>query len=402
MSKKIPFLLIDEEEKTIDILKNFIVKIFPHSIIYSANEGVYAINFIAKHAGPLIIVSNDNIPGINGYQLLKKVKSEDSLKDCYFILMLKEGDKDQNLKVLQAGADDFLPLPFSVDNLLGKLKIAYNNIMLKYDIDDWKQKNAELEVELLNVKNRMKDVLLKIQQMRMPETAKSLVSIAKAGVWIANQFVEEDDGMRTIKLIEDAASVCFIGRLALTDKNINDSIMINGFVRNDTLAQVPVFAKNLIGGIRGFDEIAGVLYHIYENFDGSGIPEKIKGWEIPLGSRILRVVLDYYDLLSVTKQPSKAIEGLEHEVKRLYDFRIVSIMDQYLAYSGGDKGLGREKTIDRRELVAGMCISRHIYLTSSIKIVAAGTLLDDETIEKIQNITKEDPVIGSIWIKDLK
>jgi hypothetical protein len=121
-----------------------------------------------------------------------------------------------------------------------------------------------------------------------------------------------------------------------------------------------------------------------------------------MGARILRVVMDYYELVNVLKQPPKAIETLEHEVKRLYDFRVVTMMDQYLGATGGATGLGKERMIDRKELEKGMCISRHVYLTSGIKIVAAGTVLDDDNVEQIRTITREDPVIGSLWIKDMK
>lgn len=44
-------------------------------------------------------------------------------------------------------------------------------------------------------------------------------------------------------------------------------------------------------------EIAKIIRHHHENFDGTGYPEKLKGKQIPLGSRIIRIA-DVYDALT--------------------------------------------------------------------------------------------------------
>ena len=200
--------------------------------------------------------------------------------------------------------------------------------------------------------------------------------------------------------LQNAARLAYAGKLFLPEKNINDPVMINGQPKGEVMEKVPGYALEMLSNYRYLKEAANILYHIYENFDGSGIPKKIKSWQIPLGSRIIRAVLDYEEIQIKQKlTPGKAMEALEHESKRIYDYRIVAMLDQYNAvHSIG--GIGREKRIEKKELEPRMIISRSIITQAGMKVVAAGTQLTEEKIVTLRKMTKSDPIIGNIYIRD--
>jgi response regulator RpfG family c-di-GMP phosphodiesterase len=251
---------------------------------------------------------------------------------------------------------------------------------------------------LLESAKQLQEVVIKIQKHRFSGQSSLFEKLSKAALWILN-LMDEKNTEKMRSDIEIAASMIYIGKLFLPDKSINDPVMIGGFAKNETMEQVPKFARELLLDVKGFEGVSDILSHIYENYDGSGIPDKIQSWEIPVGSRILRVILDFEEQREISKKPPlKIMENLDHESKRLYDFRCVTLLDQYLAASGTDRS-AEERPLDPESLKSGNIISRSIITQSGIKLVSAGTVLKEDVVQKIISITALDPVVGYIWVK---
>ena len=81
-----------------------------------------------------------------------------------------------------------------------------------------------------------------------------------------------------------------------------------------------------------------VLYH-HENYDGSGYPHGIKGSQIPLYSRVIRIA-DSYDYMvsedgySKMKTPQEAVEELISLKGVWYDPELVDAFIEYLRKEG--------------------------------------------------------------------
>ncbi|MFP4368262.1 MAG: response regulator [Candidatus Kapaibacterium sp.] len=393
-SNSIYFIIADDEHVVRESLKKLIAKAFPEALIYEAANGIECFDILKKIETRAIVVSDLNMPELNGLQLLKKIRSDENLKDTYFIIITSSTDKDTNLKAMQQGADDFVGKPFSMDQLIGRLRTAVRLIKANYEI-----KNREAEIEDLQnqLENDVYDLLLKIQTPRIENSDKFLEMVSDAALWISKELDETDK--KNLMEIQRASKLAFIGKLFLDDKALKDPVTKDGIIINKQLKKIPEYSKDLIGNIKGYEKTADILYHLYENFDGSGHPEKIKSWQIPVESRIIRVCLDFFDMIEAKGyQSGKAMEFLEHESRRLYDYRIVALLDQYLANSPIGARHGREYPVLKKELEVGMTISRNIITHSGLKIISSGTILNEERIEKIRSITKSDPVIGKIYV----
>ncbi|MBW1809933.1 MAG: response regulator [Deltaproteobacteria bacterium] len=77
-------------------------------------------------------------------------------------------------------------------------------------------------------------------------------------------------------------------------------------------------------------QVNQILSHLYENYDGSGLPEEISGEAIPLGSRIIAAVDAYDDLLNNSAnlvgailEPEQALARLEKESEILFDPQVI-------------------------------------------------------------------------------
>lgn len=399
MDSNLPFFLIDDDKTIVMYLQNLITKIYPKALVLSASNGLEGWELIKKYGKAAIVISDVVMPEISGLQLLKNVRSEPSLNGVYFILITGQQEKEQNLRALQQGADDFLFKPFSVDALVARLRSAVRVAKLNAQIDEKDGEISNLKSELELDFQKIKDLVAKFQEIRIQGSTSILKKVSDAVVWIANHMGEID--AKDVKMYDTAARLSYVGKLYLNDNLLKKPVMLKGRAANQTMELVPGYVQTFLESLRGFEDIQKVLYHIYENFDGTGIPAKIKAWEIPLGSRLIRVPLDYEEMINAPGQnQGKVMEYMYLEDKRLYDFKIVALFDQYLATRSDSRGGTREIVAEPKELHDGMVLSRTIVTESGTKIMTGGTMLTNEKIEKILSLIKTDPVIGDIYVRD--
>jgi response regulator RpfG family c-di-GMP phosphodiesterase len=310
-------------------------------------------------------------------------------------------DPEINIKTIQQGADDFLTKPFSVDQLIVKIRAALRVVNLIHESIKLKDAIAELKEDMEKDAEAMIDHIKTFQAIRMPELVKKLPRIVEAAEWIAFQLAETE---KEVKNIKRAAEICFCGKLYLNEKLVEQPVMIKGLTPYKIMSDVPNFSRDLLKPIRNTKEVDNILYYIYENLDGSGFPEKKKSWEIPLGSRILRVAIEFEELLKKNfDNPGKTIEAMLVEAKRLYDHRVLAFYDQFLGSKEVSRELGvkgREFTVRIHELDENMMTARHIITESGLILVAPNIGLNEERIERIRMINKTDNILGKIYIRN--
>jgi DNA-binding response OmpR family regulator len=83
--------------------------------VHEGEKGLQA----ALDQRPEIIVLDLNLPGLDGMQILSRLKKEQS--PSRIIILTARGDVASRIKGLKAGADDYLPKPFSMDELLVRI-----------------------------------------------------------------------------------------------------------------------------------------------------------------------------------------------------------------------------------------------------------------------------------------
>ena len=398
MSKKsIPFFIINDESRIIHYLSSIIEKIYPESDIYSFDDSSKALRALNEKNLLSVIICDFHLEGISGMAILEKIRNNKKINSSYFIF-LTEGDKDQNLRAMKLGADEFITKPLKVDEVISKLRSAYRIRGYQNENIELRETIEEFEEIIRTSRENAHKLLQKFRSIRFPDKDKIFNQIQDASVWIAAQYDETTPA--DMEIISKASSLVGIGKLFLPDNSIDNPVMKKGMLNGEIMKTVPEFAKELILHIRGYEEVAKIIYHVFENFDGSGIPKQLQKQQIPLASRIIRVAYDFQQYLQESNQSyGKAIESIYHENKRLYDFRIVSLYDQYLATKGiGVRGYN-EVGIDPESLRQGMMLTRNVTTETGTRLMAANILLTREKIEKMLILHEKEPVIGKIFVK---
>jgi len=103
-------------------LREMLTDIFrPYFRILATSDGEEAMLLIDENK-PRLIVSGYNLPGISGVKLCRKIKSQSSTSDTPYVFVSSHNADQEILEALNAGADDYLTLPFDVRQLLARCR----------------------------------------------------------------------------------------------------------------------------------------------------------------------------------------------------------------------------------------------------------------------------------------
>ena len=87
------------------------------------NDGMDALAYLQEGNLPDIIISDLNIPNLNGMQFLEQVRSSGFFNSIPVVILSGVDSTDTRIKCLEAGADDFIVKPFNPKELEARLKI---------------------------------------------------------------------------------------------------------------------------------------------------------------------------------------------------------------------------------------------------------------------------------------
>jgi two-component system chemotaxis response regulator CheY len=85
-----------------------------------AEDGVVAWKLLTTNNYD-VILTDWNMPNMNGLQLVKKIRSEGNHKEVPIIMITTEGGKGEVITALKAGVNNYIVKPFSADILKEKL-----------------------------------------------------------------------------------------------------------------------------------------------------------------------------------------------------------------------------------------------------------------------------------------
>jgi len=119
IDKNMKILVVDDFATMRRIIKN-ILKQIGFSNIDEADDGEPA---LAKlHTGGFdLVISDWNMPKMDGLTLLKSVRSDDQLKDLPFLMVTAEAQKENVIEAVKAKVSDYIVKPFTAEVLGEKL-----------------------------------------------------------------------------------------------------------------------------------------------------------------------------------------------------------------------------------------------------------------------------------------
>jgi len=112
-------LLVDDEDQLRRVMRDLLER--EGYLVVEAGDGVEALDQVDRHA-PDIIVLDLNLPGLDGFGVLSHLRSRRVTQEIPVIVLTARGDEENEIRVFEFGADDFLSKPFRARTLSARLE----------------------------------------------------------------------------------------------------------------------------------------------------------------------------------------------------------------------------------------------------------------------------------------
>jgi two-component system chemotaxis response regulator CheY len=120
MSTDARFLIVDDFSTMRRIVRNLLKEIGFNNA-EEAEDGQVALNML-KAAKFDFVVSDINMPNMNGFELLKQIRSDDALKGIPVLMVTAEAKKEDIVAAAQGGASGYIVKPFTKATLEEKVQ----------------------------------------------------------------------------------------------------------------------------------------------------------------------------------------------------------------------------------------------------------------------------------------
>ena len=119
MSKDLKFLVVDDFSTMRRIIKNLLNDLgYPN--VTEADDGKTALP-VLQQGGIDFLITDWNMPGMAGLDLLKAVRADDKLKKMPVLMLTAEAKREQIIEAAQAGVNGYVIKPFTAETLKEKL-----------------------------------------------------------------------------------------------------------------------------------------------------------------------------------------------------------------------------------------------------------------------------------------
>jgi type II secretory ATPase GspE/PulE/Tfp pilus assembly ATPase PilB-like protein/CheY-like chemotaxis protein len=112
-------LLVEDEDALRRVMKDLLER--EGYTVAEARDGVEALDEVDRQA-PDVIILDLNLPGLDGYGVLQQLRSRPATRSIPVMVLTAKGDEDNEVRVFELGADDFITKPFRARALSARLE----------------------------------------------------------------------------------------------------------------------------------------------------------------------------------------------------------------------------------------------------------------------------------------
>jgi len=269
--------------------------------VSSAANGAIAVGMVDT-APPDLIISDINMPELDGIELCRRVKTNTETRLVPFILITGLADRANRMAGIEAGADDFLGKPFDAQELKARVRSL---LRLKRYTDELDSAESVILSLALTV------------EARDPYTHGHCQRLAAYALLIGDRIGVSDE---QLSALNRGGYLHDVGKIG-----IPDAVLFKpGALTRDEYDRVKahtLIGDRLCGDLRALALVRPIVRHHHERLDGSGYPDGLQGDAVPLLAQIIAVV-DEYDAITTTRpyrdamSPDCAFEQLAKDAKR--------------------------------------------------------------------------------------
>lgn len=284
-------LVVDDKLDTLLLLRELLSS-RGYEIITATEAG--EAEELVRAEKPDLVLLDVVMPGKSGYELCRELKEDAATRLIPVVMITGLTDREDRVRGIEAGADDFLSKPLYPEELFARVKSLL--------------KLKEFTDELENAESVLVALALGIEA-RDPYTGNHCERLAQYAADLGHYVGLSGDSIIALKrggFLHD------LGKVSIPDEILKKGTRLTP-EEWVIMKQHPAIGEGICRPLKSFRNVLPIIRHHHEHWDGTGYPDGLRGNAIPLLARILQVV-DVYDALR-TARPYKP--ALNHdEAKR--------------------------------------------------------------------------------------
>ena len=243
-----------------------------------------------RREAPDLILLDVIMPGKTGYELCRELKDDPRTRLIPIVMITGLSDREDRLKGIEAGADDFLTKPISPEELFARVNSL---LKLKEFTDELETADSVLCTLGLSV------------EARDPYTEGHCERLSRNATDLGRHLGLDEE---CIVALRRGGYLHDLGKIAVPDEILKKGSDLTP-AEWTIMKQHPLTGETICRPLKSLRLVLPIIRFHHEHSDGSGYPDGLRKEQIPLLPRILQVV-DIYDALR-TARPYKPALGHE-------------------------------------------------------------------------------------------
>lgn len=117
--KKRKILVIDDDKAMCQLIETMLERSYSVKVM---NDGIGAMQWLISGQIPSLIITDIDMPNLNGLDFLKSIKKSGYFKDVPVLVITGYDDSKQKEKCMELGADDYFIKPFNPSILIDSIE----------------------------------------------------------------------------------------------------------------------------------------------------------------------------------------------------------------------------------------------------------------------------------------
>jgi putative two-component system response regulator len=291
-------LVVDDKLDTVLLLRELLTS-RGYEVI-TATEADEALNMVHSDRPDLVLL-DVVMPGKSGYELCHELKEDPITRLIPVVMITGLTDRDDRVRGIEAGADDFLSKPLYPEELFARVKSL---LKLKEFTDELENAEAVLVALALGIESRD------------PYTGNHCERLASYAADLGHHIGLDGESLIALKR---GGYLHDLGKVSIPDDILKKGTSLTP-AEWEIMKQHPVIGESICRPLKSFRNVLPIIRHHHEHWDGTGYPDHLAGHNIPLLARVLQVV-DVYDALRTARPYKPALHHDEAERTMLEEAR---------------------------------------------------------------------------------
>lgn len=259
--------------------------------VSAVRSGQALLDYTASNGYPDLILLDINMPGMNGFETLGKLRLQEAGKSQTPVIFLTADEtEDSETTGLSLGAMDFVKKPFIPDVLALRVKHIIELSHLQQDLSrEVEKKTQENGNMLIHIVEALADAI----DAKDAYTNGHSGRVALYSREIAHRIGYSNQRERQIYMM---GLLHDIGKIGIPDAIINKPARLTD-EEYDVIKTHTVKGAKILKNIEEMPSLVTGAHWHHERFYGGGYPDAISGYDIPEEARIIAVA-DAYDAMS--------------------------------------------------------------------------------------------------------